>query len=67
MGAAGNVEWLRKALAKAVGWEEAMMEGVADAIATAESKEELNQLVQVLLSLYISMITFYYYRLASEL
>ena len=47
MAAKGNLQWLSKSLAGAVGWEEAMMQGVAEAIAAAGSKEEVDELVKV--------------------
>jgi hypothetical protein len=47
MAAKGNVEVLSKSLAEAVGWEEAMMQGVAEAIAAAGSREEVDELVRV--------------------
>ena len=43
----GNRALLVKSLARAVGWEEAMMQGVADAICAAGSKEEVQELTRV--------------------
>ena len=43
----GNRALLVKSLARAVGWEEAMMQGVADAICAAGTREEVQELTRV--------------------
>ena len=44
----GDVDWLRKNLAQALGWDEQLTEGVAEAIAAAGSRQEVEELTQVL-------------------
>ena len=43
-------EWLKQQLAAALGWDPAVAEGIVQAIATAESQDEVEELVQVLAS-----------------
>ena len=43
----GDIEWLRKSLAQALGWDEQLTEGVAEAIAAAESRQEVDAIAQV--------------------
>ena len=43
---AGDQVWLRNSLAKALGWDEQVAEGVVDALAAAQSQEEVDELVQ---------------------
>lgn len=43
----GDVGWLRKSLASALGWDEQLTEGVAEAIAAAQSRTEVEELAQV--------------------
>ncbi len=40
-------DWLKEQLAAALGWDPAVAEGIVEAIATAESQEEVEQLIQV--------------------
>ena len=47
MAVKGNREWLQRSLAQAVGWDADMIQGIADAIATAGTKEEVDELLQV--------------------
>ena len=42
-----DIDWLRKSLAAALGWDEQLTEGVAEAIAAAGSKHEVEELTQV--------------------
>ena len=42
-----DIDWLRKSLAAALGWDEQLTEGVAEAIAAAGSKHEVDELTQV--------------------
>jgi len=44
----GDVNWLTKNLAQAVGWDEQSAEGVAEAIAAAGSRQEVDELAQVM-------------------
>lgn len=44
----GDIDWLRKTLAQALGWDEQLTEGVAEAIAAAGSRQEVDELAQVL-------------------
>lgn len=44
----GDVSWLTKNLAQAVGWDEQSAEGVAEAIAAAGSRQEVDELAQVM-------------------
>ena len=53
----GNKAMLVKSLAKAVGWEESMMQGVADAICAAGSKDEIQELTRVHHSIHITMMS----------
>ncbi|BDA48892.1 probable activating signal cointegrator 1 at N-terminal half [Coccomyxa sp. Obi] len=46
MAVKGNREWLQRSLAKAVGWDADMIQGIADAIATADTREEIDELLQ---------------------
>ena len=43
----GDVGWLRKNLAQALGWDEQLTEGVAEALAAAGSRQEVEELAQV--------------------
>ena len=43
----GDVGWLRNSLASALGWDEQLTEGVAEAIAAAQSRKEVEELAQV--------------------
>ena len=43
-------EWLKQQLAAALGWDPAVAEGIVQAIATAESQDEVEELLQVKLS-----------------
>lgn len=43
----GNREWLQRSLADSLGWEDDMVAGITDAIATAESREEIDGFLQV--------------------
>ena len=43
----GDIGWLRKSLAQALGWDEQLTEGVAEAIAAAGSRQEVEELAQV--------------------
>ena len=45
--AEADQEWLKQQLAAALGWDPAVAEGIVQAIATAESQDEVEQLVQV--------------------
>ena len=45
--AEADLEWLKHQLAAALGWEPAVAEGIVEAIATAESQDEVEQLIQV--------------------
>lgn len=47
MAVKGNREWLQRSLAQAVGWDADMIQGIADAIATADTREEVDELLQV--------------------
>ena len=63
----GDVDWLRKNLAQALGWDEQLTEGVAEAIAAAGSRQEVEELTQVLrqlpkMSLLIYFISAYHCR-----
>ena len=40
-------DWLKKSLAAALGWDEQLTEGVAEAIAAAGSRHEVEELTQV--------------------
>lgn len=40
-------EWLKQQLAAALGWDPAVAEGIVQAIATAESQDEVEELIQV--------------------
>lgn len=40
-------QWLRQRLCTALGWDQVVVEGVVEAIASAESAEEVDALVQV--------------------
>ena len=40
-------QWLKQRLCTALGWDEVVVEGVVEAIASAESAEEVNALIQV--------------------
>ncbi|CAL5222964.1 g5405 [Coccomyxa viridis] len=42
----GDIDWLRKTLAQALGWDEQLTEGVAEAIAAAGSRQEVDELAQ---------------------
>ena len=42
-----DIDWLRRSLAAALGWDEQLTEGVAEAIAAAGSKHEVDELTQV--------------------
>ncbi len=44
----GDIDWLRKSLAQALGWDEQLTEGVAEAIAAAGSRQEVDELAKVL-------------------
>ncbi len=43
----GNREWLQRSLGNVLGWDSDMVLGVSDAIATAESREEVDTILQV--------------------
>ena len=43
---AGDQVWLRNSLAKTLGWDEQVAEGVVEALAAAQSQEEVDELVQ---------------------
>ena len=43
-----DVDWLKKSLAAALGWDEQLTEGVAEAIAAAGSRHEVEELTQVI-------------------
>ena len=40
-------QWLRQRLCTALGWDEVVVEGVVEAVASADSAEEIDALVQV--------------------
>lgn len=40
-------QWLKQRLCTTLGWDEVVVEGVVEAIASAESAEEVNALIQV--------------------
>ena len=40
-------QWLKQRLCTALGWDEVVVEGVVEAIASAESAENVDALVQV--------------------
>lgn len=40
-------QWLKQRLCTALGWDEVVVEGVVEAIASADSAEEVDALVQV--------------------
>lgn len=40
-------QWLKQRLCSALGWDEVVVEGVVEAIASAESAEDVDALVQV--------------------
>ena len=40
-------QWLKQRLCTALGWDEVVVEGVVEAIASAESAEDVDALVQV--------------------
>ena len=42
-----DINWLRKSLAAALGWDEQLTEGVAEAIAAAGNRHEVEELTQV--------------------
>lgn len=44
---ANDRQWLKQRLCTALGWDEVVVEGVVEAIASAESAEEVDALVQV--------------------
>ena len=41
-------QWLKQRLCTALGWDQVVVEGVVEAIASAESAEEVDALVQVI-------------------
>ena len=43
----GDIVWLQKSLAQALGWDEQLTEGVSEAIAAAQSRREVDELAQV--------------------
>ncbi len=44
----GDVDWLTENIAQAVGWDKQSAEGVAEAIAAAGSRQEVDELAQVM-------------------
>ncbi len=48
---AKDKQWLKQRLCAALGWDEVVVEGVVEAIASAETADEVNSIVQVLLSI----------------
>lgn len=47
MSVKGNREWLQRSLGNELGWDADMVLGVSDAIATAETREEVDGILQV--------------------
>lgn len=40
--------WLTAQLAKALGWEEAVAEGIVEAIVSAQTRDELDSIIKVI-------------------